>query len=233
MGERCLLCLFTHYFPARLASRPAHVELIDSPFTLSRLFFFFFSFPSSALLFTQLVVAMLSSFLGLFLCSFPYILFIFFIFTCFPVWMRMSASLWLTISSCANFSLWLSLISQLWLSLHRSPSFCMSLSGSFMLSLPCYAALTAVTASQDLILTLLPRFSSSPLSLCLHPDSFPSFLGPRLRFLSSCISYCMQSSPCLPASLQRGSYQVWKSCSTHHLQVRIVFNESHQPKAEN
>lgn len=88
-------------------------------------------------------------------------------------------------------------------------------------------ALSAVTASQDLILTLLPQC----FSLFLHPYTLsPSFLGPRLRFLSS---YRIQSSPCLSATLQRSSYWAWKSCSTHHLQVRIVFNESYKPKAEN
>lgn len=42
VGGSCLLYLFTCNFPT---SHPAHVELIDSPFTLSRLFSFFL-FPS-------------------------------------------------------------------------------------------------------------------------------------------------------------------------------------------
>lgn len=141
----------------------------------------------------------------------------------------MSTSLWLPISSCANFSLQLSLISQLLLSLHRSPAFCMSFSGSFTFSLPCYAALATVTTSQDLIWTLLPQLSS-PSSL-----RFPhhSWVLASDFFLLLPLFHRIQSSPFLAAALQRRSCQAWKSCSTHHLQVRIVFNESYKPKAEN
>lgn len=127
-------------------------------------------------------------------------------------------------------SLRLSLIfSALAVSASLSLPLCISFSGSFILLLSCYTALSAVTASQDLILTLLAQCSS----FVLHPYSFTSFLGPRLRLLSSCISYRIHSSPCLSATLQRSSFRTWKSCSTQHLQVRIVFNESFKPKAEN
>lgn len=201
---------------------------------------FFFCFPPSALLFSQLVVAMLSSlslsFLLLVALLFFFILFS--IFTCFSFWM--STSLWLPISSCANFSLQLSLVSQLLcnavLSLHYPAVFCMSFSGSFIFSPPCYTALATVTTSQDLIWTLLPQLSpllSPPSSMPTLP---PSFLGPCLRFLSSSPSLSLTVSSPLPASLllfKGRSCQAWKSCSAHHLQVRIVFNESYKPKAEN
>lgn len=149
MGGRCSLYLFTCNSPARFASRPSHVELIDSSFTHSRLLFFSL-LPFPAPFFTQLLVAMLSS-LSRSLSFFFIIAFIylFFKFTCFSCWM--STSPWLPISGCANFSLQPSLISQLLLSLHCSPAFCMSFCGSFTFSLPCYAALATVTTSQDLI----------------------------------------------------------------------------------
>lgn len=108
VGGSCLLYLFTCDFPA---SRPAHVELIDSPFTLSRLFLFFL-FPSC-------------SHILLPCCFPPYLSFFFFPFESF--WMGISTFLCLSVSSCANFSLWLSLILQLLLSLHLPPSLPLSL----------------------------------------------------------------------------------------------------------
>lgn len=76
-----------------------------------------------------------------------------------------------------------------------SLSLCMSLSGSFILLLPCYTALSPVTASQDLILTLLPQC----FTLLLHPYT----LSPRswvLAFHFSLLASLTVSSP-LPASL--------------------------------
>lgn len=119
-------------------------------------------------------------------------------------WVFLPPSLCLSGSSCANFSLWLSLILQLLLSLHLSPSLCMSLSGSFILLLPCYTALSAVTASQDLILTLPPSVLPSSLSFSI-PTLFLHSWVLAFDFLSSCISHRIQSSACLSASLQRSS----------------------------
>lgn len=51
MGGGRLLYLFTCYSPTSFARRPAHAELIDSPFTHSRLLFFYPSpIPLSTLL---------------------------------------------------------------------------------------------------------------------------------------------------------------------------------------
>lgn len=79
--------------------------------------------------------------------------------------MGFCTSLRLSASRCANFSLWLSLILQLLLSLplSLSLSFCVSLSHS------CYAELSAVTSSQDLVSTP-PSVLLSPL---LHPFCSP------------------------------------------------------------
>lgn len=121
VGGRCLLYLFTCNFPTTFASRPAHVELIDShsagcsssphPPPL---------FPSCSHIFC--LVAMLL----------PYLFFLFF-FSLYILFF-LDTFLCLSVSSCANFSLWLSVILQLLLSLHLPPSLprfvCLSLVSS-------------------------------------------------------------------------------------------------------
>lgn len=191
-GGRCLLCLFTCHFPAHFASRPAHVESIDSPFTHSRMLFFFsscshFFIPSCCCHSASLPT---SKFFFLRFNS-PFYLILF---------LPACPTGWVCLPPCAAQSLavliYVTDFAALAVSASFSPSlFAIPLSGSFMLLLPCYTALSAVNAS----------LSTSIFSLLLHPCSFLSFLGPCLRFLSFCISYRIQSSLCLSASLQRSS----------------------------
>lgn len=135
MGGRCLLYLFTCDFPARFARRPAHVELIGSPFYTQQVALFF---PLPSLLSLLHSVLLLPSCLPISTFFFPLLFIIYFcsfLPACRTGWVFLPSCA--SVSSCANFSLWLSPILQLLLSLHLSPSLyaCLFLVPSYFYSL--------------------------------------------------------------------------------------------------
>lgn len=136
----------------------------------------------------------------LFILAFFSLLLFFFISLC------ISTFLCLSVSSCANFSLWLSLICS-------SCCLCISLRFLHTLTLLLHCTLCCHCLSG-------PHSSTHPpTSVLLSHTSSLLFL--LVRRSSPSISFFLASLrvssplPCLPASLQSGSYRAWKSCSTH------------------